>query len=30
MDWQDFPDIPVLDVVRKIRERHFELRAKNK
>jgi len=30
MEWQDFPDIPVLDVVRKIRERHFELRAKNK
>ncbi len=30
MEWQDFPDIPVLDVVRKIRERHFELKEKNK
>lgn len=30
MEWQDFPDIPVLDVVRKIRERHYDLKEKNK
>jgi len=29
MEWQDFPDIPVLDVVRKIRERHYDLKEKN-
>ena len=29
MGWQDFPDIPVLDVVRKIRERHYDLKEKN-
>ena len=30
MGWQDFPDIPVLDVVRKIRERHYDLKEKDK
>ena len=29
MGWRDFPDIPVLDVVRKIRERHYDLKEKN-
>jgi hypothetical protein len=28
MEWQDFPGIPVLEVVRKIRERHFDLKEK--
>jgi hypothetical protein len=28
MEWQDFPGIPVLEVVRKIRERHFDLKQK--
>ena len=30
MEWNDFPDIPVLDVVRKIRERHYDLKEKIK
>ena len=28
MEWQDFPGIPVLEVVRQIRERHFDLKEK--
>jgi hypothetical protein len=28
MEWQDFPGIPVLEVVRKIRERNFDLKEK--
>ena len=28
MEWEDFPDIPILEVVRKIRERHFDLKEK--
>lgn len=30
MEWEDFPDMPVLDVVRIIRERHFDLKEKKK
>ena len=30
MEWQDFPELSVLEVVRKIRERHFDLKEKNK
>ena len=29
MEWEAFPDIPVLEVVRKIRERNFDLKEKN-
>ena len=28
MEWNDFPDLPVLDVVRIIRERHYDLKEK--
>ena len=30
MEWQDFPDIPVIEVVKKIREKHFDMKEVKK